>query len=501
MKLLVTAEQMRTCDSLTIETYLMPSLILMERAALAVAEEIQCRWKSGKILAVCGPGNNGGDGVAAARILKLRGYSPEILLTSSPEKFSSGMKKQIEISQKYRIPVVKNPVFTEYTVIIDAVFGTGLTRDISGKTAEIIRQMNSSQVPVVSVDIPSGIHADTGEILGTAVRAEATVTFAFEKPGLYLPPGNLYSGRILTAEIGISDFTQKNEVHYYRMETKDLLKFLWRDPLGNKGTFGKLLVAAGSREICGAALLCAESAFRSGTGMVKVLTEETNRLPFLMKLPEAMLSLYGEEEIRPSLMEQTARWADLVLLGPGMGTGKSAEKIFNWFLSYSHLPMVLDADALNLAAHNPDCLLKASEPVVITPHIGEMSRLTGKSIQDLKKDPCAAALEFAKKYQVICVLKDARTVTASPEGRIYINTSGSSALATAGSGDVLAGLIASFLVQQKKSESPAPADQTVAAAVFLHGLLGERAGAKNTESYVTAGDLIRTLSDSRHFIC
>lgn len=501
MKLLVTAEQMRTCDSLTEEIFGVPSLVLMERAALAVAEEIEQHWKSGKILAVCGPGNNGGDGVAAARILKIRGYSAELFLTSSGSKFSEGMKKQLEIAEKYRIPIVKNPDFTEYTVIIDAVFGTGLKRNITGSTAEIIRQINSSQVPVIAVDIPSGIHADHGEILGIAVQAETTVTFAFGKPGLYLPPGNICAGKIITAEIGITDLTDSNDIHCYRTEANDLKKLLSRNPLGNKGTFGKLLIAAGSEKMCGAALLCAEASGRSGSGMVKVLTEESNRLPILLRLPDVMLSLYkGEEEISSAQMEQEAAWADLALLGPGMGTGKNAEKILDWFLRYSHLPLVLDADALNLAAHNPACLLKTSESVVITPHMGEMSRLTGKSVEELKRDPCREALNFAQKYGVVCVLKDARTVVASPEGRIYINTSGCSALATAGSGDVLAGLIASFLIQQRKSELSVSIDRTVAAAVFLHGLLGEKAAAGSTEAYVTAGDLIQILADSRAFI-
>lgn len=501
MKLLVTAEQMRTCDSLTEERFGVPSLVLMERAALAVSEEIEHHWENGKILAVCGPGNNGGDGVAAARILKLRGYSTEIFLTSPDSKFSEGMKKQLEIAEKYRIPMVKNPDFTEYTVIIDAVFGTGLTRNITGSTAEIIRQINNSRVPVVAVDIPSGIHADNGEILGTAVHAEATVTFAFGKPGLFLPPGSTCSGKIITAEIGITDLTDGDDIHYYRTESADLKGLLTRNPLGNKGTFGKLLIAAGSEKMCGAALLCAEAASRSGAGMVRVLTEESNRLPILLKLPDVMLSLYRrEEEICPARMEQEAAWADLALLGPGMGTEKNAEKILDWFLMYSHLPLVLDADALNLAARNPACLLDASEPVVITPHIGEMSRLTGKSAEELKRDPCRAALDFAQKYGVICVLKDARTVVASPEGRIYINTSGCSALATAGSGDVLAGLIASFLIQQRKAERSASIGRTVAAAVFLHGLLGEKNAAESTEAYVTAGDLIQKLADSRTFI-
>lgn len=498
MKLLVTAEQMKTCDLRTSRDYGVPSIVLMERAALAVAEELQKRWKSGRILAVCGPGNNGGDGAAAARILKLRGYDTEIFLTASRCKFSEAMKMQMEIAEKYSIPVVNNPVFDEYTVIIDAVFGTGLSRPVTGSAANIIHQINGSRVPVLSVDIPSGIHADTGEILGTAVQAETTVTMAFEKPGLLLPPGSLYSGQIITAEIGIRDLTDREEPHYFRMEKEDLGSFLSRNPLGNKGTFGKLLVVAGSREMCGAALLCSESAFRSGVGMLRVFTEGSNRLPFLMKLPEAMLSLYRDgEKADCRMMEYAADWADLVLLGPGMGSGETASGILDWFLQNARTPLVLDADALNLISRNPSCLLKASGPVVITPHMGEMSRLTGKSVALLKRNPVGEAMSFSRDYHVICVLKDARTVITSPDGHIYVNTSGCSALATAGSGDVLAGLIASFLAQQTKAENPLPADLTTAAAVYLHGMLGEIAASGTGDSYVLAKDLIRTLADIR----
>ena len=296
MQELVTAIQMRRSDAHTIEHQNMPSAVLMERAALSVVDVLLQNHDPKRILAVCGTGHNGGDGVAAARILTLRGYQAEIFPVGNPDHYSEGMKAQMEIAEKYRIPVVKNPVFAEYTVIIDAVFGTGLSRPVTGVYAAVIDQINESHVPVISVDIPSGIHTDTGRILGTAVRASETVTFAFEKPGLYLPPGSICAGTIHTADIGITGCFAPGETRYYRMEQEDLVPFLQRDPLGNKGTFGKILIAAGSREICGAALLCSEAAFRSGAGMLRILTEEHNRLPLLMKLPEAMLNLYREGE-------------------------------------------------------------------------------------------------------------------------------------------------------------------------------------------------------------
>lgn len=495
MQELVTAIQMRRSDAHTIEQQNMPSAVLMERAALSVVDVLLQNHDPKRILAVCGTGNNGGDGVAAARILTLRGYQAEIFPMGNPDHYSKGMKAQMEIAEKYRIPVVKNPVFAEYTVIIDAVFGTGLSRPVTGVYAAVIDQINESHVPVISVDIPSGIHTDTGRILGTAVRASETVTFAFEKPGLYLPPGSICAGTIHTADIGITGCFAPGETRYYRMEQEDLVPFLQRDPLGNKGTFGKILIAAGSRETCGAALLCSEAAFRSGAGMLRILTEEHNRLPLLMKLPEAMLNLYREgESLEQAPLAQAMEWADLILVGPGIGTGNTAGELVAYLLSNSRLPVVLDADALNLIAREPALLQQASCPTVITPHLGEMARLTGKSIAELKEDLPAAALDFAKRFHTICVLKDARTVVASPEGRVYINTSGCSALATAGSGDVLAGILASLLVQQNHAPHPQPADRTAAAAVFLHGLLGELAASQRNEASVLAGDLIQTLT-------
>lgn len=494
MRELVTAEQMRRSDASAIGKLHLPQEVLMERAALAVAEEICQNHDPKKILAVCGTGNNGGDGVAAARILRSRGFDASVFLAGDPEKYSEGMKTQVEIAGNCRIPVVKHPVYTEYTVIIDALFGTGLSRPVAGVYAKVIDQINESHVPVVSVDIPSGIHTDTGAVLGTAVRAASTVTFAFEKPGLLLPPGSVCAGTVRTADIGIAGVFFKEEPRYYRMEEKDLRPFLARDPLGNKGSFGKILVAAGSKETCGAALLCSEAAFRAGAGMLRVLTEENNRLPFLLKLPEAMLSLYREgEPLSEEMLQSSLQWADLVLVGPGLGTGPTARELVAWLLSHSAVPVVLDADALNLIAREPWLLKHAACPTVVTPHPGEMARLTGTGIAQLKQDLPGAALAFAREFHTVCVLKDARTVAASPEGSVFLNTSGCSALATAGSGDVLAGILSSLLAQQKMSGSGQPAVHTAAVAVLLHGLLGQWAAQETNEAFVLASDLIRMM--------
>ena len=228
--------------------------------------------------------------------------------------------------------------------------------------------------------------------------------------------------------------------------------------------------------------------------MVRVLTEENNRLPFLLKLPEAMLSLYRDGEPLPEeTLTGALEWSDLALIGPGLGTGDTARELVKWLLSGSSIPVVIDADALNLIAREPSLLKKASCPTVVTPHLGEMARLTGKSIPALKQNLPAAALDFAKEFHTVCVLKDARTVVASPEGTLFINSSGCSALATAGSGDVLTGILASLLVQQKNAGSSLPAECVAAAAVFLHGLLGEQAAGQMSEASVLAGDLIRML--------
>ena len=495
MKRILNAEQMRRADNAAMEMGL-PSLVLMERAALAVVDELEkMQVDLNRVCAVCGTGNNGGDGLAVARILCERGLRPDVLLTGNPEKYSEQMRQQVKIAENYPITFVNSLDPGEYTVIIDAIFGIGLHRPVEGETARLIERINEAGragSTVVSVDIPSGIHTDTGAICGTAVCADATVTFARGKTGLYLYPGAACAGRIIVREIGIpvDDTGDKESFRLYHLEPSDLKCIPPRDESGNKGTFRKILVIAGSESMCGAAYLSARAALMSGAGMVKIYTEESNRTPLSVLLPEALLSAYSAGKPDTDLLQKDLAWADGVVIGPGLGVSDTSRRILSCFLKENRLPCVMDADALNLLAENPKLWESLNAPCILTPHVGEMSRLTGKAAADIKKDPVATAAKFAREKGVVCILKDARSVTALPDGRCWLNLSGNSALSTAGSGDVLSGIAASLWTQHQDLAVP-PA----AMAAYIHGLCGETASRKYSRSAVTARNVLEVLPE------
>ena len=341
MKKVVTCSQMKLLDHETIHSMHVPSLVLMERAALAVRDEIvkyllgknpDGSWQHERVLAVCGSGNNGGDGIAIARLLHLSGIHTEIFLAGNPDKMTEETRRQWEIAASYQVPVTNNPVWSEYTVIADGIFGVGLSREIAGKYREIIDCMNQAEACKVAVDIPSGIHGDTGAILGVAFKADMTVTFAYRKRGLCLYPGRMYAGKVVTADIGIYDRDPKGiqiaEKAACHMEQTDLAELPLRAPWGNKGTFGKVLLIAGSPGMCGAACLSASAALHGGAGMVKIQTVEENRVPLQTLLPEAMVTCEFNEEAN----QKNLSWCDVLVIGPGLGTdGVGRERMF-WFL-------------------------------------------------------------------------------------------------------------------------------------------------------------------------
>ncbi|MDO5335980.1 MAG: NAD(P)H-hydrate dehydratase [Eubacteriales bacterium] len=490
MKTAVSCKRMKELDRYTISRMGVPSLVLMERAALAVTEEMK-RYPEylARILVVCGSGNNGGDGFAIARLLHLDGYQVSIYFAGNPEHMTKETTQQKKIADNYQVPVVNNPVWSEYTTIVDALFGIGLSRPVQGIYALMIEEMNRSEAFRVAVDIPSGLSGDTGEILGMAVKADLTVTFAFSKTGQHLFPGRELCKRLKVADIGIYGSAKEEDV--LLLEKQDLLFLRERPEWGNKGTFGKVLAVAGSRGMSGAAYLCARACLASGAGMVKIQTKESNRTILQTLLPEAMISVAEEEE----LWEENLRWCDVLVLGPGLGKGKICEKKIEWFLKMAEKykkPLVLDADGLNLLAENPKWYAYLPEETILTPHLGEFSRLTGWEIPKIQSNLIQSAQAFVMIHPVTLVLKDARTVVVCPNGSTYLNESGCSAMATAGSGDVLSGVLAGLLASchaQKKRKELIPA------GVFLHGLAGERAARRLGKRGVLAGDIIDGLGE------
>ena len=488
MERILTGAQMKAADASAIAGG-MPSLVLMERAALAVADEIEKRnWDKSRILAVCGTGNNGGDGVAAARILAERGFRVFVCLVGKPEKYSEQLRTQLKIAEKYPVTFVNSFTAAEYTVIIDALFGVGLARELKGDFLEAVHKINAGNAKVLAVDLPSGIHTDSGRVLGAAVNADVTLTLAYKKPGLLFYPGASCAGEVVLRKIGISAPEISDRDSLYRLEEKDIRNLPPRDESGNKGTFQKLLVIAGSDTICGAAYLAAKAALRTGIGMVRIFTAPQNRTALSVLLPEALIDTWTEPEIDREALNHLLAWADAVAIGPGLSQSSFAEKLLRNFLELNHLPCVMDADALNLMAKAPELWDQILFPCTITPHIGEMCRLTGKTAEEIKESPLETARNFAASRGVICHLKDARSITAAPDGTCYVTDTGDSSLATAGSGDVLAGLTAGLLCRQRDLAFPA-----AAAGAWIHGLCGREAARRLSRAAVTASDLLNEI--------
>lgn len=480
----LSADAMASADRYTIENGI-PSLVLMERAALGVLKVIkENELDTSKALILCGTGNNAADGAAIARLLCEEGLTPFICLLGDPAKYSDDLNTQLKILSNYEPSFVTDPDPEDYTIIIDAMFGIGLKRDLSGIYQKTVLAVNESGVPVVAVDIPSGLNADTGIICGNAVFADITVTFQYAKTGQLICDGPAVCGDLYVENIGIMPGNAQKGYYCITSDDTDLLP--GRDESGNKGTFGKLFVMAGSAQICGAAYLCAASAFKTGIGMVKILSHNANRTALNVLLPEALISAYGQDPIDDAGMKEVLEWADCVLAGPGIGTDEGAVERLRQLLSLNNHPIVLDADALNILSQNENLWELISTDCVITPHVGEMARLSGLSVSEIKADPIGAASELSYKRNVTCILKDAVTITAFPNGEVYINTSGSSALATAGSGDVLAGMTAGMMTRYRQ-EKELP---VAAMAVYLHGTAGESAEELMGAEAVTASDLI-----------
>lgn len=502
---IVSAGEMKGYDRNTIQHFGVSSLVLMERAALAVAEEIGGRFAPGKrVLIVAGCGNNGGDGIAVGRILRERGYEVDFCMIGEREKCSKETEIQCNIIEKYGCPLQDKIGNKEYDIMVDALFGIGLSRNPEGRFEEAVKTINESQAFVCSVDIPSGIHTDSGEIMGVAIKADLTVTFAFKKLGHVRYPGCGYCGEVVCRDIGITQesFLGKTP-EFYTFCGLPLEGMPARDGGGNKGTFGKVLVIAGSVNMSGACELCARSVYRMGAGMVKIVTPEENRIIVQTNLPEALLSTYrtqgaGREELLGKLhqrLEKDMEWADCIVIGPGLGKSREAYALLKQVLDEGKKPLVIDADGLNLLAENEDLqqllkeCAKTHREIVLTPHLAEFARLFGGTLEDIKRNLLHKPKEMAEIYGCTIVCKDARTVVATPSGReIYLNTSGNDGMATAGMGDVLTGIIGGLIAQGMD------AGKAACHGVYIHGKAGDMAAVEESRYGLMAGDVVNCLT-------
>lgn len=497
MEYLLNAEQMKACDQATIKRYGVLSLVLMERAALAVQEELEKGdFDLTKVLIVCGSGNNGGDGFAIARLLHLQKIDTAVLFAGKEESLTEETKIQKKICENYGMNILNISEHSEYTnieytcarctCVVDAMFGVGLSRPISGHYETLIKIINQSSLKVLAVDIPSGVCADTGKVLGCAVKAAVTITFAFKKLGQILYPGAECVGKLIVKDIGITEHSLANIGQLAYSITKDDRTYLpMRKNYSNKGTYGKALLIAGKKDMGGAAVLAGEAAYRCGTGLVSVMTEACNRLVVQTKLPEAVLNTYESREFLAALEGEASR-VSAIGMGPGLGTAEEKAKGLQYLLKEIHVPLVLDADALNLLSKNIGMLREHKGTVIVTPHVGEMVRLTGIEKQEITDNIMEICRSFAKEYQVVCVLKDTRTII-SDGNEVCINQTGCSGMATGGSGDVLTGLLTGLLAQGMEGFMAAKM------AVYLHGKAGEYAGRRLGYRGMLAGDIVSAI--------
>lgn len=486
MEYILDKNQMQQLDKNTIEKIGIPSLVLMERAALSVAQVIMERFNvNTKIIVVCGVGNNGADGVAVARILSEYGYEPHIYLVDK-KKASEELTKQIEIAKHRKITFVPTIDEKEYDVVVDAVVGIGLSREIDGDFEDAVSTINNMTATVISVDIPSGVDATTGALWGKAVQADITVTFGYMKMGIMLYPGANYAGEIKVADIGFvdKDLVNKRECNF-TLTTADLKVLPQRVADSHKGTYGKVLVIAGSCDCAGAAILSAKSALKSGCGMVMVYTHKDNRNIISTAFPEALVS--GYEEFEVGKLQKNIEWADSIVLGPGMGVDNISKSIVEYVLENSKCPIVIDADGINIMAENK-ALLKYLRPnAVVTPHLREMSRLIDKDVTEIKGNIVDICKSFASENNCVCILKDARSIVAKSLQRVYINSVGNSGMATAGSGDVLTGIIASLLAGGMGCFNSA------CYGCLIHGIAGEMASKNLGQRSVIASDILENI--------
>lgn len=491
MQLWVNAAQMKAADQYTIQKLGVPSLELMEHAAQACVQVLEDeKVDLSHVCVVCGSGNNGGDGFAIARILQNNRYSVETFCVGNPEHYTEETQEQMHRLQECGGKITYGmPQEDSYSVVIDAVFGVGLSRKVEGRYRQVIEQMNRMRGTKFAVDIPSGLSATTGCILGCAFKADYTVTFQLKKIGLELSQGRAIAGRVIVPDIGISTDSICKDQEIVRTAGKDIYRKMLPDRPedSNKGTYGRLLVIAGSKGMVGAAYLNAHAAYMTGAGLVRIYTFSDNREILQTLLPEAIITTY--EEYNKEELLSLLTWADSVCIGSGLGMSRLSEKILKTVIEYVKVPCLIDADGLNLLAENNNYLNQMAERrFVITPHMKEMSRLTDTPVEELKADRIQILKDFISRYRITCVLKDSRTLIASEEKGIRMNLTGNSAMAKAGSGDVLAGVISGWMVQGKEAEDAAEL------GTYIHGLSGDLAKFEKGVYSVMARDLIEYIS-------
>ncbi|HZH17983.1 MAG TPA: NAD(P)H-hydrate dehydratase [Archangium sp.] len=501
MRRALTAARMRAADQAAESRFGMPSPLLMENAGRWLADAARELGSPGsRYVVVCGPGNNGGDGLVAARFLHISGLPVTLVLVGDRTKLTPESHRNLHALEPYGLQHPQPPGEVEARagdVVVDALFGTGLTRAPAGEFAEAIQHMlrwRAAGAKVVAADIPSGLHTDTGEPFSPCVEADITVTFGFLKQGQVLEPGATLCGDLRCVDIGIPPeaVTPQAGRELYVVEESDARGAIApRRSDTHKGSYGHVLVVAGSHGKSGAAAMSALGALRGGAGLVTVATRSEvvesvlGHAPEVMGWPLENRGPLGMADLEPLL--EAAEKKDVLVIGPGIPRGDETLKLLGALLPRVDVPVVLDADALNAVATDLEVLRRAKGPLVLTPHPGEMSRLTGVPTKDLQKARVEVARDFATTHEVTLVLKGARTLIAHPDGTVYVNPTGNPGMATGGMGDVLSGLLGALLAQGLKLPEAAWT------AVYAHGLSADLMVARRGQLGLIATDVAKGL--------
>lgn len=481
-----------------------PSRELMERAAEGIVEMAHGVFPgAARVVVLCGPGNNGGDGLAAARLWRGAGADVRVMTLEAAARFRGDARANWEAARSAGVAASEGPdrpaeasrALARADLVVDALFGTGLSRALSGRARRLVEAANRCGRPILAIDVPSGLSGDTGDCPGPAIAARWTGAVAALKRCHVLYPARGRCGEIAIIDIGIPDDLVETRRHRFAMIGAPEIAPLFprRRADAHKGDFGHVAIVAGSRGKAGAALLCGAAALRAGAGLVTIAVPASIESGFLPRLPEAMTLALAEEDgelsrrAAPAVAELLGRM-NAAGVGPGLGTGRGAAAVVAAAIA-APLPAVFDADALNLQRGNPEAFRRRRAPTILTPHPGEAGRLLGRSSRRVQADRPGAAAELARRSRSVVVLKGAPTITADPSGMLWCNASGSAALAKGGSGDVLTGVAASFLAQGMEAS-----DAAVAAA-FVHGLAGEFAGETRGERGALASDVADALGN------
>jgi hydroxyethylthiazole kinase-like uncharacterized protein yjeF len=509
MMKVTTAEQMQELDRKAIETYRIPGIVLMENAGRGAAEAISNAFPDilkKKVAIIAGKGNNGGDGFVIGRYFLNRGIPVKAFLLADPKALRGDAETAFQIFLRMKGEVLPIPSSKDYQrvkkdlekfdFLIDSIFGTGLDAEVRGYYREVIDHLNTLQKPIIAVDIPSGLDANTGKPLGTAIRASLTVTFGLPKVGQLISPGIDYVGAMKIIDISIPrKLVEEEKFQTYLLEGEDIRKWLStpRRSDTHKGDYGHLLVIAGSVGKTGAAAMACEAALRMGAGLVTLAIPKSLNGIMEMKLTEVMTEPLPEtpkQTLSLRAFNSLLRLCEnkkAVIIGPGIGTFKETQSLILKLIKTLDLPIILDADGLTALATQPKIIPATNRSLILTPHPGEMARLIGFTAKEVQEDRIGISRKFSQSRHVHLVLKGHRTLVATPKGEIFINPTGNPGMASGGTGDVLTGMIGGLICQ---GLGILPSLQI---SVYLHGLAGDEVTLEKGEKSLVATDLIQKI--------